>query len=209
MSRVSGFIEKPSALMWCTTTTSTCSVGVTASSRIRRGTAAVTSKPREIVRATASATSDSRTGSAARSTFTRSAGRITWLAAPSISGNTVRSDSCRSITSDTASRRASTSSAPVSRIATTMLFAADPVSKRLRNHIRCCAIDSGSVSGRSCATSGARVSPPAATAASTSAASCATVGASKKSRTSMRMPRSALMRATTRVALSELPPSAK
>ncbi len=90
-----------------------------------------------------------------------------------------------------------------------MLLTAEPGSRRLRNHIRRCASDNGTRSGRTCGTSGGRWESPAAIAASTSVASCAAVGASKNSRTSMRTLWSALIRATTRVALSELPPRAK
>ncbi|BCK58648.1 hypothetical protein NWFMUON74_64200 [Nocardia wallacei] len=121
----------------------------------------------------------------------------------------MRSDSCRRTTSKIANFNAAVSSSPDSRIASGRLYAEDEVSYWLRNHMRCCANDSGTgcVAERSRATRRGRDSPPVCD--SSRAASASTVGASNSARTATEMPSSVPIRATTRVALSELPPSAK
>ena len=98
----------------------------------------------------------------------------------------MRSDSCRSTTSATAARSASTSRCPVSRTASGMLYAGESVSNWLRNHIRCCASDSGTRSGRGrgAERTGA-VGRPARCDARSRAARPATVGASNSARTPM------------------------
>ncbi|GAB3210077.1 hypothetical protein GCM10027262_34030 [Nocardia tengchongensis] len=97
--------------------------------------------------------------------------------------------------------------APVSFSATGMLLTAVRLSKRFRNHMRCCASDSGTSSGRSWATRAARAPVP--TRDSSCAASEATVEASKRARSGMSASSAADRRAITWVAISELPPSSK
>ncbi|SLI65838.1 Uncharacterised protein [Mycobacteroides abscessus subsp. abscessus] len=74
--------------------------------------------------------------------------------------------------------------------------------------MRCCAGDSGTRSGRRRgASTGSPLGPSRA--GTTRAASCAAVGASNRSRSATVAFSAALTRATTLVALSELPPSSK
>ncbi|MQY32026.1 hypothetical protein NRB56_76400 [Nocardia sp. RB56] len=107
---------------------------------------------------------------------------------------------------------------PVSFSTTGMLFTAVRLSKRLRNHIRCCAGDNGTstadppsgnvtAAGRSRATNGTRV--PASAWDSSRAASPATVDTSNSNRTGTWVSRVAPNRAATCVASSELPPNPK
>ncbi|GBF17834.1 hypothetical protein Br6_05241 [Rhodococcus sp. Br-6] len=206
-SRVNGPIEKPSAAMWCTTKTSACSVGDTANNAARNGMSAVRSKPAPVNAATRSRRSSAATVSTGSSSPISAAGRTTWYPTPSTAGKTVRSDSWRSTTSATAARRAGTSRAPVNRIATGMLFTVESGSNRFRNHIRCCASDSGIRSGRGPAVSSLRTGP--AESARIRAASASTVEASNTARTGIWARPAADRRATTCVAISELPPSSK
>ncbi|SLG99723.1 Uncharacterised protein [Mycobacteroides abscessus subsp. abscessus] len=128
----------------------------------------------------------------------------------------MRSDSCLASTSATATCSACRSSRPDSRTAAGMLSAAAarlcspppvPMLKRLRNHMRCCASESGTRSGLRCGTRAARAPAPAPVSART--ASAATVDASNSSRTPSSVSSAADSRAATWVALSELPPRAK
>ncbi|BDT89228.1 hypothetical protein FMUAM8_49920 [Nocardia cyriacigeorgica] len=76
------------------------------------------------------------------------------------------------------------------------------------NHIRCCASDSGTRSGRRWATSGGRA-PSVEAECSARAAIPATVGVSNSARTPSWVSNAALIRDTTWVATSELPPRSK
>ncbi len=77
-SRVSGPIENPSAAMWCTTSTSTCSVSDTRSRRTRTGTSVVTSNPAETISATVGTISDSLTADGVSAGFTSEVGSTCW-----------------------------------------------------------------------------------------------------------------------------------
>ncbi|SLH52115.1 Uncharacterised protein [Mycobacteroides abscessus subsp. abscessus] len=80
-------------------------------------------------------------------------------------------------------------------------------SKRLRNHIRCWAYDSGTRAGRGTARSAGRDGAPSC--CWSCAASPDTLGDSNSSGSGTRVSSSAPMRATAWVASSELPPSSK
>ena len=88
----------------------------------------------------------------------------------------MRRTSWRATTSVTAAVSAATSSVPLNRSATGMLFTAVPLSNRFKNHIRCCANDNGIRSGRTIAVNAARAPEP--TSDSTRAANNSTDDAS-------------------------------
>ncbi|CAB4903135.1 unannotated protein [freshwater metagenome] len=194
--------------MWCRTIASSYSVGDISNSAIRNGVSIVTSKP-------LATNSCSRPPSSCRSmrigvivAGVLAALSTTCSGDPSTSGYTVRSVSCRSTTSANAADRALTSSGPLRWTENGRLYTAVAGSNRLRNHMRCCAGESGMRSGRS-RDSRIGVSDPRPAADSARAASAPTVGASNSSRTPRRTPSAPPTRVTNCVAISELPPSSK
>ncbi len=187
--------------MWCTTSSSTCSSSGPRNSSARSGSSAARSKPRRAAARTASSSSG-ETGSSIR---TASASTTSCRGRPSVSGNRVRSASWRTTTSRTAARSAATSSAPVRRMATGMLYAGLSASSWPRNHSRRWAGESGSTSGRTAGAGAGRASP----ASATRAARAAGVGASKTARTGRSAPSAVLIRPVSRVASSECPPRSK
>ncbi|CAM5725193.1 hypothetical protein SFUMM280S_04920 [Streptomyces fumanus] len=198
-------MDTPSTAMWCATSTSTDSAGDSTRSRARHGTSVARSNTRPV----SSATVPSR--SVAATVSTRSTGRSAvtiWCGSPSVSRKTVRRVSCRSARSPSAAFRASTSTSPDRRMPMDTLYAAPAPasSRRLRNHIRCCAYDSGTRSGRSRGVSAMRAAPRP---CSTSRARPATVGASKSSRMLISAASADRIRAMSRIASRESPPSSK
>ena len=107
-----------------------------------------------------------------------------WNGCPSAAGKTVRSTSCRAITSPSAAPSAAVSSSPSRRSASGMLYSADGPSSWAMNHSRCCANDNGTRTGRGCGASAARAGP----ACASRTASPAGVGASNTALTSSSAP---------------------
>ncbi len=191
--------------MWCSTRSSTCSVGESRNSRVRSGGSTARSKPVRVAADSAAGSSAAVSGTVTRPTGASSAARIRCRETPSWSGKTVRRTSCRSTTSRSAASSAAGSSSPDSRRASGMLYAPRPPSSRLRNHNRCWAGESGITAGRSAGTSAGRAAP----AVSSRATRPAGVGVSKTARSGSSTPNAERTALLSRVASRLCPPSWK
>ena len=115
IARTAGPIDQPSPAMWCSSSSSTCSLGSSANRCARSGGSVARSKPRRAAAARASASAASVTDSTASRGRAAEASRISCRGTPSVSGKTVRRLSWRSTTSPSAASSAAWSSAPVRR----------------------------------------------------------------------------------------------
>ena len=203
--------------MWCSTTTNICSSEFTSMSEARMGSSRDTSNGRE----TESATSPRAVSRSATRTLSQRSSSSAWLtgntsacasSASEFWTNRVRKVSCRASTSINAecTTAGSTRTAPsddTRRATNGRLYPANVFSENwLMNHIRCCAKESGMLSGRgSTAVIGGRPAPRSAVAVMSSR----TEGASNTSRTDTSTPRASDTLAANRIADNELPPTSK
>ncbi len=195
--------------MWCSRSSSVHRSSPVRNTWTRSGSSRSSSKPYVPACVSRSASCSSPMSSTSKGTCASSGSSTRWKARPSSSGNTVRSVSCRTTRSPTAARSAPTSSAPVSRQAEGMLYVALGPSTWYSTHSRCWAEDNGRRPGRGCTVSAGRAAAAVVPSVASRSASRVTVRASNTVRRDTSTPRAARIRAVSRIASREWPPSAK
>src|SRR5215475_8658186 len=146
--------------MWCSTSKSTCSLAPSTNKCARSGASRSRSNGACAACVSAPPSSPSLTAQTTSRGRAKLTSKTCCRATPSRSGKTVRKLSCRSTTSPSAASSAPTSSKPLSRTASGIVYPARPPSSRSKNHSRRCANDNGTSAGRLTARSGARATPP-------------------------------------------------
>ena len=195
--------------MWCTTSTSTCTSGPSRQQprphRDARPPGRTAPPPTSATAAARSVRGRPRSPAARQPSSARS--RTCWYGCPSAAGKTVRSTSCRAITSPSAASSAAGVQVPVQpqRQRDVVGRATGPPAAP-RNHSRCCANDNGTRSGRG---RGRQRQPRRARLRRAAPPARAGVGASNTARTASSAPSTDRIRLTSRTASSEWPPRAK